>query len=295
MSRPSVRPKPKPLSARVLFWTGLVLVALPLPVMAVTESSANLLSGDLDDVAQAVGFCAPFVGYPMVVAGRFMARLARDGDAALPTRFERAPRLRWSAGFGRSFLNAAIVAIVGIAVMMLAWAGLTSLFTGETLSFDTQPLGAVGEGVMAFAISGLLTATAWMILGLFWYGGLVVGYSLWRLGSRNSNRGERSAAGMVVAAVLVVIGVTGVVVAGNAGLPADNTVLRGLMATVGALLLVVPLAYAISVGWRQGQRPWGFTGKPDEPGKIIAAVFRLFAALALLTWLVTALLRAWQP
>lgn len=79
MSRPSVRPKPKPLSARVLFWTGLVLVALPLPVMAVTESSANLLSGDLDDVAQAVGFCAPFVGYPMVVAGRFMARLARVG------------------------------------------------------------------------------------------------------------------------------------------------------------------------------------------------------------------------
>jgi hypothetical protein len=271
---------------------GIGLMVLPLPMIALTQA---VDAGAASDVLQTIGLAAPGVGFPVLAIGRLRRRVSVEGDDAYPARFGRAPRLRGLGGFGAALLGTSYLVILGVAVLMLILAGLAAAIAHSSFNLDEQPMGVFGDGMLAFGLSTMGASLVWLVLGVLLYGGLATGYSLRLLLSGSTSGEDKTAAGMVLLALLMVLGVVALVVTGNGGVPAHPRAVRGAIATGGAVVLLGGIGLAVAIAWRRRIRPWDAPSTSRGPDGWLGVVVRSVAALILLGWLVAALISAWGP
>lgn len=276
---------------RTLWWVGFALMVATLPAaLIITPGQAWT---DDDDalllVALTVGGPA-MVGFPVMSVARLLRAIGADGDAAFPAGFSRARILRRPAGIGATMLTTCARLLLTVVAVMLLLVAVTYLITGEELSLENPVLGPVGDGILTAAIAAILAAAAWMVLGVAIAGSLLVGYAIVLLFLRDTDDDQLVTARMLLLAVLITIGIGMVVIGGDAGTPPDDRLVRGLITTSGAALIVVPMIGAMTWAWRSGHRPAQLDG---AVGWIILTG-RLAAAVLLVGWLIVSVSVAWS-
>ncbi|TQL77731.1 hypothetical protein FB566_3295 [Stackebrandtia endophytica] len=267
---------------------GLAFQVMTLP--AAWFISTDLAWTDDDEalllVALTVGGPA-VIGFPTMAVGRLLRDIAGEGNDAFPSGFGRAKILRWPAALGVTMLTTCVRLMLTVVAAMLVIVGITYLFTGEELSLVNPVLGPAGDAILTAVIAMTLAAAAWMSTGVTIAGCLLVGYAIVLLFLRDTREQQLVTARMLLLAVLITVGICAVVITGE--VEPDDRLTRGLIPTVGAALIVIPLAGVLTWAWRAGHRP----APLNSVGGWAILIVRLIAGTVLIGWLTVSVGSAW--